>query len=172
MPTCAALRLLPTHLLPILVGLGLTAARLPAQTPPAPAAPMTHGVDLSTLDTSVLPCRDFYQYADGKWLAANPVPADRSTWGEMSEMAERNSAVLHSILDRAVTGPPAPARRGRPARARTLPRPRSARQLARVRPSLSLPRWGAEGGGGRDGQHLVARLQSHWVDTTKRGGAI
>ena len=108
MPTCAALRLLPTHLLPILVGLGLTAARLPAQTPPAPAAPMTHGVDLSTLDTSVLPCRDFYQYANGKWLAANPVPADRSTWGEMSEMAERNSAVLHSILDRAVTGPPAP----------------------------------------------------------------
>ena len=108
MPTCAALRLLPTHLLPILVGLGLTAARLPAQTPPAPAAPMTHGVDLSTLDTSVLPCRDFYRYANGKWLAANPVPADRSTWGEMSEMAERNSAVLHSILDRAVTGPPAP----------------------------------------------------------------
>ena len=98
----------PLRLLPLLVGLGLTATRLPAQTPPAPAAPMTHGVDLSTIDTSVLPCRDFYQYANGKWLAANPVPADRSTWGEMSEIGERNSAVLHSILDRAVAGPPAP----------------------------------------------------------------
>ena len=98
----------PLRLLPLLVGLGLTATRLPAQTPPLPQAPMTHGIDLTTIDLSVLPYRDFYQYANGKWLAANPVPADRSTWGEMSEMAERNSAVLHSILDRAVTGPPAP----------------------------------------------------------------
>ncbi len=102
---------------PFLLSIALLLAcggpRLAAQTPLIPAsiipAAETHGVDVSTIDPSTAPCRDFYQYANGRWLAANPIPTDRSSWGGFSEISERNIAVLHSILDGAVAGPPAPA---------------------------------------------------------------
>ncbi len=85
-----------------LFGLLLLTPCLPAQTP-APG----HGVDVSTIDPSMSPCQDFYQYANGKWLADNPVLADKATWGGFSEISERNTDVLHTILDSLVAAPPA-----------------------------------------------------------------
>ena len=34
-----------------------------------------HGFDRASLDTNTAACTDFYQYANGGWLAANPIPA-------------------------------------------------------------------------------------------------
>ena len=85
---------------PILLGLALAA--------PTHAQSAAHGVDLAAIDTSASPCTDFYQYANGKWLASHPIPADRGSIGGFSELYDRNQAVLHQIVDQAVAGPPAP----------------------------------------------------------------
>lgn len=51
------------------------------------------------MDKSVKPEQNFYQYADGTWLKNNPVPQDKSRYGALLELAERNNYMLHAILE-------------------------------------------------------------------------
>jgi putative endopeptidase len=64
-------------------------------------APLTAGptLDLAGLDSKISPGNDFYQYANGVWLATNPIPPEFSIWGGFVELAERNRAILHEILE-------------------------------------------------------------------------
>ena len=50
----------------------LRAGQEPGGAKPSGAA--AHGVELSILDKTCKPCEDFYHYASGEWLKANPVP--------------------------------------------------------------------------------------------------
>jgi putative endopeptidase len=59
------------------------------------------GIDLKNLDRSAQPQDDFFRYANGGWLAANPVPAAYSRWDAFSEVADFNKNALHKILDHA-----------------------------------------------------------------------
>ena len=51
----------------------------------APAAlgadkPTLHGVEVADIDTKARPCDDFFQYANGAWRAANPIPPSMARW--------------------------------------------------------------------------------------------
>jgi putative endopeptidase len=57
------------------------------------------GLDLDALDRMAEPCNDFYEFACGGWVAKNPVPADRRSWGRFNELQERNFTTLRRILE-------------------------------------------------------------------------
>jgi putative endopeptidase len=63
------------------------------------AAQTPKSIDPVNMDRTVKPCDNFYTYANGGWIAANPVPADKSRWGGFEQLADRNRDVLKSILD-------------------------------------------------------------------------
>jgi len=58
-------------------------------------------LDLTALDRTADPCVDFYQFSCGGWMKNNPIPPDQATWGRFNELAERNRAILHGILEKA-----------------------------------------------------------------------
>ena len=58
------------------------------------------GIDVSAIDRSVPPQQDFWQFANGKWLAATPIPADRSAWDTFSEVREKTQGQLRSAIGR------------------------------------------------------------------------
>ena len=62
-----------------------------------------HGVERSDLDPSVSACGDFYRFANGGWIAKNPIPADYSQWRSTSILDEDNKTVLRQILEEAAT---------------------------------------------------------------------
>ncbi|HEV7683771.1 MAG TPA: M13 family metallopeptidase [Pyrinomonadaceae bacterium] len=60
-----------------------------------------HGYDRASLDPNTAACTDFYQYANGGWAAANPIPGAYSSWGVANVLDEHNRAMLHEILEAA-----------------------------------------------------------------------
>jgi len=63
------------------------------------------GIDPANFDRSVRPQDDFYQFVNGGWLKANPVPPEYSSWGGFTELDERNKANLRQILEHAAASP-------------------------------------------------------------------
>ena len=55
----------------------------------------------SQIDGDVAVCTDLNEFVNKKWLAANPIPGDRSSWGAFEMLAERSSAVQQQLAEQA-----------------------------------------------------------------------
>jgi putative endopeptidase len=66
-------------------------------------APRIPRFSIDYMDKAVDPAADFFHYAAGNWIKANPVPADKSRWGAFIELQERNWFLIHGILDSTTT---------------------------------------------------------------------
>lgn len=93
------------RLAPAVLSLSL-ALSLQAYAQTAPAA--EHGVQTATVDPSVQPCDDFFQYANGLWLKNSKIPAEYGSWDTSTEIYERNMALLKTILEDAARDTSAP----------------------------------------------------------------
>ena len=62
------------------------------------SAQLKSGINLNDLDQSVRPADDFYEYACGGWMKANPLPAAYSRYGSFDRLGEDNNKRINGIL--------------------------------------------------------------------------
>ncbi|HEY4001605.1 MAG TPA: M13 family metallopeptidase [Candidatus Xenobia bacterium] len=67
------------------------------------------GIDTASLDQTIPPSEDFFRFANGGWVAKNPIPPEYPRWGRFQELAEANLERLRDILEELIkSGPHAP----------------------------------------------------------------
>jgi len=59
------------------------------------------GINLDDRDTTFKPTEDFFHYASGGWIKANPIPDDQVRWGSFSILNENNKKNLREIAEEA-----------------------------------------------------------------------
>ncbi len=87
-------------------------APAPSTSTMAPAAAATTAAvdtgksifDVSDLDPTINACADFNGFVNSKWVAGNPIPADRTRWGAFDKLAEDSLTTQHKIVEDAANG--------------------------------------------------------------------
>ena len=62
-------------------------------------------IDAANMNTAVRPQDDFYEYANGAWLAKTEIPATESRWGSFNELREFNQNALKGICEELAAKP-------------------------------------------------------------------
>ncbi len=58
-----------------------------------------HGIQVSDLDRKVSACDDFFEFANGGWRTANPIPASMPRWSRRWAAGETTKDKLRTILE-------------------------------------------------------------------------
>jgi len=78
----------------LLLALGSVTCTL-AQAQPA----VQKGPEITDMNRSVDPCTDCYEYSNGAWRAANPIPASMQRWSRRWQAGESNKDHLKLIAE-------------------------------------------------------------------------
>src|SRR5690606_18787605 len=87
----------------LLLSLAVTLAVTACGRDQAPATDSTAAQPSFVLDDTITACVDFAGYVNAKFLAANPVPADRTNWGAFEMLDERSTAIQHQLAQHAAS---------------------------------------------------------------------
>ena len=68
---------------------------------PAGSAFAASSFDVTEIDKSINPCDDFNGFVNAKWVAKNPIPADRTRWGAFDQLREHSLETQHEIAEKA-----------------------------------------------------------------------
>jgi putative endopeptidase len=61
----------------------------------------SYGIATENMDLSVKPGDNFFKYVNGTWLANTEIPADKSTYGGFSILADRSEERVRKIIEEA-----------------------------------------------------------------------
>ncbi len=81
--------------------LALAAALATSLSATAADKPKSSVFDVADLDPAVSACADFNGFVNAKWIAANPIPADRTRWGAFDKLADDSLNAQHEIVEKA-----------------------------------------------------------------------
>jgi len=81
-----------------------TASTAPAAAGSTAAVDSKSIFDVSELGAPAEACTDFDQFVNAKWVAANPIPNDRTRWGAFDKLAEDSLNTQHTIVENAAKG--------------------------------------------------------------------
>ena len=77
------------------------APEVPAFTLDESTLPGVNSFKAADFDANGNACTDFGAYVNGTWLAANPVPGDRTSWGAFEMLDERSQAIQRQLAEHA-----------------------------------------------------------------------
>jgi putative endopeptidase len=64
-------------------------------------------LNISSMDKTVDPCVDFFEYSCGGWIKKNPIPPDQTNWSVYSKLENDNKLILRNIVESAAKPDPA-----------------------------------------------------------------
>lgn len=56
-------------------------------------------IDPSSLDSTFKPGDDFYEFVNAKWIAANPIPAEKSRYSSFDHLADNSLEMLRKVME-------------------------------------------------------------------------